>query len=459
MTRAAAVYVRISDDREGKALGVQRQEADCRALAERLALPGVEVYADNDVSAFSGKVRPQYRRMLDDVRAGRVAAVLAYAPDRLYRRLADLAEFIDVVTAAGCAVQTVAAGEVDLSTAAGRTTAKLLGVIAEGESDRQGERIRRKLAERAAAGKPHGGQRPFGWEPDRMTIRESEATHLRWAVDAVLGGLPIRAVIRELDARGVTNTRGGRWTHSTLRGVLTKPRHAGIMADGVSPSSWPAIITPEKHRALLRLVNDPARVMTPGRAGKLHLLSGQPCGVCGGPMRVGRSGSRSQKSYYSYRCPTNHCATRDKVRVEEFVLEVIAQRLRRDDVTALLAADADENARAAREAAEASADALRLRLNEAADLFAAFSITGAQLATISAELREQLAAAQSAATPPADRAAALGEVLQAPDRGDAFLAASVDRQRAILDLLAVVRIGRGLRGNVFRPDGIEIEWR
>jgi len=457
MTRAA-IYVRISDDREGKALGVQRQEADCRALADRLGWTIAEVYADNDISAFSGKTRPAYRRLLADVGAGKVAAVLAYHPDRLYRRARDLVEFIDTVTASGCAVQTVAAGEVDLSTATGRMQARVVGAVAEFSSEQQGERIRRKLAERAAAGKPHGGQRPFGWEPDRVTIREAEAEHIRWAVSAVLGGLPIRAVVRYLNAAGSTNTRGGPWRHVTLRGVLVNPRHAGLMPDG-SKASWDGIITPEQHRALLRLVNDPARVKTPGRAGKLHLLSGQPCGVCGSPMRVGKSSGRTRESYLTICCQARWCVVRNLAHVEGFVREVIARRLRRDDVTALLAADADEDARKAREAAEAKATALRLRLDEAADLFAAGAITGAQLTTITGSLRAELAEAETAAAPPADRAAALGEVLRAPDPGAAFLAASTDRQRAIIDVLAVVRIGRGPRGNVFRPDGIEIDWR
>ncbi len=50
----AAIYVRISDDREGQGLGVTRQEQDCRALAERLEWtlhPHRPVYSDNDIGA------------------------------------------------------------------------------------------------------------------------------------------------------------------------------------------------------------------------------------------------------------------------------------------------------------------------------------------------------------------------------------------------------------------------
>ena len=57
---AAAIYARISRDRVGAGLGVDRQEEDCRALCERNDWPVVETFRDNDVSAYSGKPRPGY---------------------------------------------------------------------------------------------------------------------------------------------------------------------------------------------------------------------------------------------------------------------------------------------------------------------------------------------------------------------------------------------------------------
>lgn len=454
MTKAA-IYVRISADREGKALGVGRQEADCRALAERLGWAAVEVYSDNDVSAFSRKPRPQYRRMLDDIRAGAVTAVLAYAPDRLYRRLADLAEFIDTVTAARCSVQTVAAGEIDLSTASGRQTAKLLGVIAEGESDRTGERIKRKLDERRAAGKPHGGLRPFGWEPDRMTVREDEAQWIRRSAEQLLSGVPVRGVFRDLNARGSRNTRRGQWTHPTFRTMIMNARHAGLMRDG-SPASWPAIITPEAHRALLRLLNDPSRVTTPGRAGKLHLLSTiARCGICGGPVRA----SKGKSGDPVYRCYPSGEIQRARLPIDELVRTVIARRLRQPDARRLLAAAEDDEAHEARLAAEARAETLRQRIDEAATDGAQLGLSVREIASFSAPLRAELAEAEAAATPPPDRNGLLGELLAADDPGAAFLAADIERQRAVIDLLVTVTIGRGRRGPGFDPKGIEIDWR
>ena len=73
----AAIYARISADKGGDGLGVDRQEADCRALAERLGWSVEQVFIDNDVSAYSGKMRPQYRAMLDAVRAERIKGIVA----------------------------------------------------------------------------------------------------------------------------------------------------------------------------------------------------------------------------------------------------------------------------------------------------------------------------------------------------------------------------------------------
>ncbi|WP_246430472.1 recombinase family protein [Streptomyces rectiverticillatus] len=54
MTTRAAIYVRISQDRDGAGLGIARQEEGCRALCARKGWDAIDVYPDNDVSACSG---------------------------------------------------------------------------------------------------------------------------------------------------------------------------------------------------------------------------------------------------------------------------------------------------------------------------------------------------------------------------------------------------------------------
>jgi len=86
----AAIYCRISQDRAGAGLGVTRQQDDCRALCERRGWEVIEVYADNDVSAYSGKVRPAWQRLIGDVQAGNIDAVVGWHVDRLTRSPREL---------------------------------------------------------------------------------------------------------------------------------------------------------------------------------------------------------------------------------------------------------------------------------------------------------------------------------------------------------------------------------
>ena len=79
---------------------MKRQVEDCRKLADSLGWIVAEEYVDNDVSAYSGRVRPAYERMIADLRDGVRDGVIVYRIDRLTRRPVELEEFADTLDAA-----------------------------------------------------------------------------------------------------------------------------------------------------------------------------------------------------------------------------------------------------------------------------------------------------------------------------------------------------------------------
>ena len=79
------VYCRISQDSDGLGLGVARQEMDCRELVNGHGWSVHDTYVDNDQSAFTGKRRPSYERLLADLTAGEIDAVVVWHQDRLTR--------------------------------------------------------------------------------------------------------------------------------------------------------------------------------------------------------------------------------------------------------------------------------------------------------------------------------------------------------------------------------------
>jgi DNA invertase Pin-like site-specific DNA recombinase len=134
MVRAGS-YAQISSDRDGDQLGVRRQVLDCEARAEREGWEVVERYVDDDVSAYRVRARPAYRRLLADLRAGDLDAVVVWHVDRLVRQPRELEEFIDLCAEVGVTRLASVYGDIDLSTHDGQLIARILGAMARKESD------------------------------------------------------------------------------------------------------------------------------------------------------------------------------------------------------------------------------------------------------------------------------------------------------------------------------------
>jgi site-specific DNA recombinase len=289
------VYCRISRDRGGEGLGVERQERLCRELAARKSWPVAEIYIDNDLSAFRGKARPAYNRMLGDLASGTRDAVIVVDHDRLTRHPSELESFIDLADRHGIALAN-ASGDVNLSTSDGRFRARIMGAVARQESERKSERIRRERDQAARAGQPHGGRRPFGYERGGRQINLDEAAHLREAARRFLSGEALRVIADDFNARGVRSASGHLWTVEALKGVLTGPRAAGLRVhrgEIIGQAQWPAILDRADWEALRAALRDPRRSAI-GRPAT-NLLTGMlVCGRCGATLRSTkeRSGAR-----------------------------------------------------------------------------------------------------------------------------------------------------------------------
>lgn len=287
MKHAVAIYTRISQDRTGDELGVTRQLTDCRAEVARRGWVVAEEYVDDDVSAYTGKARPEYERMLRDIEDGLRDAVIVWHLDRLHRRPVELERFVETCTRANLKDVVTLHGDVDLAKGDGLLVARIMGAVAANESDSKRRRIARKSLEIAESGRPHtGGTRPFGYQDDRVTIRESEAVVIRDVAERVLAGEALKAIANSLEADGVKTVGGKPWRAITLRNFLLAPRNWGMRVhrgEVIGKATWPGILTPEQGERLRLLLTDPKR--RTNRTARRYLLSGMlRCGLCGLPL-------------------------------------------------------------------------------------------------------------------------------------------------------------------------------
>ncbi len=423
---------------------------------------------DNDVSALSGKHRRNYEAMLDAAARGEFDFIVAYGLARLWRNRKERAHAIDVLSKARVGIALVKGSDIDLTSAAGRMYAGILGEFDSAESEIKSERIARAAKQRAEEGRTNGAP-AYGWK--RVYQRDSAGNVLSWEdiedpvaaavvrgiVADLLAGLSVNHIVRELNAAKIPTPRGdGQWLSSTVRKLALRKMNIAIRTHRGQeyPAAWPAIIDRDTHDRVTALITDPTRVTTKGGA-RRHLLSfgiGR-CGKCGHVLRVVNRGG----PHVLYCCDTPRgCVGRRVEWVDEFVASVVCGRLAREDARDLFVNSEDSAGRDAR----ARVDAIRARLDSAADAFADGEIDAKQLARISAKLKPELAAAEAdASRATAGLDSALVSQITAGDTRKVWDALTITQRIAVLQALDVrVTILPARGGPGFKPQYVRIDW-
>jgi len=305
-----------------------------------------DIYVDNDISAWSGKARPEYQRLCDDIKAGVVDGLVVWHTDRLHRHPRELEDFITLIEAAGdLTIRTVREGDVDLSNPTGRTFARILGAMARQESDNKSARLRRKHLELATAGKVSGGgNRPYGYTTDRLHVVPDEAAVIHEAATRALAGESLRSICEDLNSRGVTTSTGKEWSIHTMRRVLGSGRISGRRehkGEIVADAEWPAIITAVESDRLRAALSRTTGSTPAGRTPRRYLLTGGllRCGRCDRPM-VSRPRADGVRRYVCASGPGyGGCGRMATVAepVEQLVAEAVLYRLDTPELAAALA--------------------------------------------------------------------------------------------------------------------------
>ena len=443
----AVIYCRISRDREGTEVGVDRQLEDCRALAEREGLRVVREYVENDVSAStrSRKRRPLYEEMIRQARAGEFQVILGYSNSRITRRPLENEALISLFEARGVRSMTVVSGQYDLATADGRAVARTLAAWDAAEAERTAERVTRAKKQTAEKGGYRGGRRPFGYEVDGMTPRPDEASALAQGAKDLLAGISLNEVVRRMTALGLATTSGKPLDGTSLRRILLRPRNAGLIEVGgqvTGRAAWPAIVPEDQWRGVRAVLTDPHRRTSPGSK-RRWLGSGlYACSVCGSGLRSHSSPGRRP----SYVCPEGRHVARDAQTLDAFVQRVVAERLAAPDLADLLAPPPADM-----RADQTLAASLRVQMDEVAEQCGRGAITPAQMAIASRGLSARLEAVE-ARLARHYRTGPLRVLAAAPAADVAFLDAPLEVRRQVIVALADIVVTPGRRG---RPQG----WR
>ena len=264
MERYEAAYARQSVEKKDS-LSIQAQLDLCRRASGN---EGIKTYHDR---GYSGKNtdRPDFQRLLKDIRAGKVSKLYVYRLDRFSRSIADFGQLWNVLRAND--VEFVSVTEnFDTSTPMGRAMLHIIMVFAQLERETTAERVKDNYETRAATGAWPGGPAPYGYRSSRLhtedgreipTLAPNEELVpivLRIFREYAEGDASLGDVVRSLNADGILCAKRKFWDNVSVSRLLHNPVY--VMADEQVRLYYKAlganVISPEKafdgvHGALL----------------------------------------------------------------------------------------------------------------------------------------------------------------------------------------------------------------
>lgn len=438
-----AVYVRVSTVEQAEGHSLLSQREACEAFITQQGGEVAAVYEDAGFSATSTD-RPAFQRMLADAAEGAFNALVVLRYDRFARSLEDWIVVRRALERKGIRVVSVTE-PIDTSPMAPILEA-LHGGLAEWYSRDLSVKVARGHRKRGEKGLMLGSV-PFGYREaanpreEPPTVVPDEAEAVRRAFEAFASGATMVAVAAELNRRGFrtryrarrgSDEQDGRaWTSQSVSALLATETYTGMVThhgEVLGPGLHEAIISRELFEQVQRRRRSSRGRPARDRRQQYVLRGIARCAGCGHPLQGNRT--KSGKGYRYYResasrrgveCPMSGLSVRaDWLEAE---VDALVARFRmpadvREQVLALLAADAEEPA----EARRARLEERRRRLGK---LFADLSISEVEYEA----QRRALDAELDRLTVPAAQAVAAADTFDVLQR--AWLTATAEERRTI----------------------------
>lgn len=355
----AAIYSRKSVF-TGKGDSVENQINLCKEYAEK-CLNNIDELIIYEDEGFSGRNtnRPQFQRLLNDIKHKKFDVLICYRLDRISRNVADFSTTLEMLQDNNIAFVSIKE-QFDTNTPMGKAMVYIASVFAQLERETIAERVKDNMLELAKSGRWLGGQCPLGFESEQMIYLdedynerilfklkpvEDEMNLVKLIFDKYLLTGSLHMVVKYLLSNNIKGKNGGDFASMSICDILRNPvyvisdnqvfdylRNKGIHTCGEpngngiliynkknsknkyrDVSDWVAAVS--KHKGIIpadkwleiqKLLDQNSKKESPRQGtSKKSLLSGVlKCARCGAPMRItyGRPKKDESERIYYYTC-------------------------------------------------------------------------------------------------------------------------------------------------------------
>lgn len=230
-----AIYCRQSVDKKDS-ISIEQQEQACVAFTFGNAY---KVFKDKGFTGANTN-RPAFVEMMSQVRSRQVTKVIVYKVDRISRSLQDFVGIYGEFEKYG--VEFVSCNEqFDTSNAMGKATLQIIMVFAELERSMIQKRVHDNFYERGKKGLFLAGVAPFGYKKIPVTIDgihthkleadEEQIEIVKMIYSDYLMTRSLGAVVKKLNACGISTNRGNYFSSVTIARLLRNPVYVRADAD------------------------------------------------------------------------------------------------------------------------------------------------------------------------------------------------------------------------------------